>query len=69
MTEWGTLTGIRALVKNAILVGELMRCDAGRLASALQATINGSLLNWAVHREGELVAWIRRDLRSSRSAR
>jgi AcrR family transcriptional regulator len=60
----GTHAGLRALVRDAIRAGELRRCDAGRLASALQAAMNGSLLRWAVHREGGLVAWIRRDLRT-----
>jgi AcrR family transcriptional regulator len=60
----GTHAGIRALVRDAIDAGELVRCDAGRLASALQATLNGSLLNWAIHREGPLVDWIRRDVRT-----
>ncbi len=58
-----TRAGIRALVREAIAAGELVRCDDRRLASALQATLNGSLLNWAVHREGALTAWIRKDLR------
>jgi hypothetical protein len=30
----------------------------------VQATLNGSLLNWAVHREGRLADWIRRDLQT-----
>jgi hypothetical protein len=38
-------------------------CDAGRLARAVQATLNGSILGWAIHREGPMAAWIRRDLR------
>jgi AcrR family transcriptional regulator len=50
----GMRAGIRALVKDAIAAGELTRADPGRLASALHATLNGSLLNWAVHREGRL---------------
>jgi AcrR family transcriptional regulator len=54
--------GLRALVKDAVDAGELVRCDPGRLASALQATINGSLLNWAIHRKGNLATWVRRDL-------
>ena len=58
----GTRAGIRALVRDAIAAGELRRCHSGRLASAIQATLNGSLLNWAVHREGALVPWIRNDL-------
>jgi hypothetical protein len=44
--------------------GELRRGDPDRLASAIQATLNGSLLNWAVHREGALVDWIGRDVRT-----
>jgi AcrR family transcriptional regulator len=54
--------GIRALVRDAIAAGELTRTDAGKLASAIHATINGSLLNWAVSRQGSLVAFVRRDL-------
>jgi AcrR family transcriptional regulator len=54
--------GIRALVVDAIALGELAPCDAGRLATALQAVMNGALLNWAVHRDGRLVPAIRRDL-------
>jgi len=60
----GTRDGLRALVDDAVKSGELRRCGAGRLASALQATMNGSMLNWAVHREGDVVAWIRRDLQT-----
>ena len=56
--------GIAALVKAAIAAGELRRCNANRLAWALLATVNGSLVNWTVHREGALAAWIRRDLRT-----
>lgn len=54
--------GLRALVRDGVAAGELRRCDAGRLARALLATINGSLMAWALHREGGLVRWIRRDL-------
>jgi AcrR family transcriptional regulator len=60
----GMHEGLRALVNDAISAGELRRCDAGRLAWALLATINGSLLNWTVQRQGDLSAWIRRDLRT-----
>jgi hypothetical protein len=58
----GIRAGIRALVRDAVVSGELVDADAGRLASALQATLNGSLLSWAVHRKGGLAAWLRRDL-------
>src|SRR5262245_42443807 len=43
--------GIRDLVKRAQKAGELEGADPGRLARVLQATLNGSLLNWAIHRE------------------
>jgi AcrR family transcriptional regulator len=57
-------TGIRALVKDAVAAGELARCNPDRLAHALQAAMNGSLLNWAIHREGTVESWIRRDLKT-----
>ena len=60
----GMHAGIRALVKDAMAARELRRGDPDRLASALQAVLNGSLLNWAVAREGALVDWIRRDVRT-----
>lgn len=58
----GMRAGIRALIRDAVAVGELVRCDATRLAAAVHATINGSVLNWSVHREGSLVTVVRRDL-------
>ena len=58
----GMRDGIKALVADAIAAGELVRCDAGRLAAAVHATMNGSLVNWTVHREGSLVTFVRRDL-------
>jgi AcrR family transcriptional regulator len=58
----GMRAGIKALIRDAVAAGELVRCDASRLAAAVHATINGSVLNWSVHREGSLVAFVRRDL-------
>ena len=55
----GTHDGLRALVVDAVAAGELVGADPDRLASALQATINGSLLGWAVHGDGDLPAWVR----------
>jgi AcrR family transcriptional regulator len=57
-----TYDGIRRLVGEAVKAGELRPCPAARVARALQAAMNGSLLNWAIHREGRLQPWIRRDL-------
>jgi AcrR family transcriptional regulator len=58
----GMRAGIKALIRDAVVAGELIRCDANRLAAALHATMNGSILNWVVHREGSLAAFVRRDL-------
>jgi AcrR family transcriptional regulator len=60
----GMRSGLRALVRDAIAAGEIAKCDASRLASALHATLNGSMLNWAVHRTGSMTDWIARDLRA-----
>jgi AcrR family transcriptional regulator len=59
----GFHAALRALIKDGIGAGEIVECDAGRLARAVQATLNGSILGWTIHREGSLPAWIRRDLR------
>jgi AcrR family transcriptional regulator len=60
----GMHAGLRALVEDAIAAGELGRCDARRLARALEATLTGSMLAWTFHREGTLATWLRRDLRT-----
>jgi len=56
-----TQQGLVTLIRDAIAAGELVRCDAARLARALQATMSGSLLGWAIVREGTLRRWMRRD--------
>jgi AcrR family transcriptional regulator len=60
----GMRAGIRALIRDAMAEGELMRGNPGSLAGAVQATLNGSMVTWAVHRQGSLAAWLRRDLRA-----
>jgi len=54
--------GYRALLDEAIADGELGPCDTAALASALQAVAAGSLLNWAIHRDGSVGGWVRADL-------
>jgi hypothetical protein len=54
--------GYRALVEDAIAARELVECDADRVARTLQVTANGSMLGWAIVREGALIDWLRRDL-------
>lgn len=51
-----------ALLEEAIGAGELVRCDTAALASALQAVAAGSLLNWAIHRDGPVSDCVRADL-------
>lgn len=57
-----TLAGYRALIDDAIAAGELAPTDADRLARSVHAVVDGSLVNWAVHRDGALGAWMRDDL-------
>jgi len=56
------LDGYRKLLDDAIAAGELMRCDTARLARAVDALAGGSLIGWAVQRQGTAEAWVRRDL-------
>lgn len=52
----------RALLDEAMKAGELTSCDTEALANALQGIAAGSLLNWAIHRDGPVVAWVRADI-------
>lgn len=54
--------GYASLLDEAITAGELQPCDTAALASALQAVAAGSLLNWAIHRDGAVGRWVRADL-------
>lgn len=53
---------IRALLDEAVREGELRKCATAKLANAVQSMIGGSLLGWAIHRDGKADAWIVRDL-------
>ncbi len=53
---------IRKLLDDAIRARELGRGPTARLAKAVQAIIGGSMLNWAIHREGKADDWIASDL-------
>lgn len=50
------------LIEESIAAGELVPCDARSLSRSLMALASGSLLNWALHREGTARAWLARDL-------
>lgn len=49
---------IRSWIEEAVRAGELRKCPTAKLANAVQAVIGGSMLNWAIHREGKAEAWI-----------
>lgn len=53
---------IRDLLDEALAWGELRQCDTAALARALHAAYEGSLLQWAMLREGEAGDWVRRQL-------
>jgi AcrR family transcriptional regulator len=53
---------LRALIVEAVSAGELCKCPAAALANAVQAMIGGSMLNWAIHREGKAKAFIMKDV-------
>lgn len=50
------------LLDEAVAARELVKCDTAELALLIQQVKNGSMLHWAVFREGSLASWLRRDL-------
>lgn len=56
-----SLAGFRALIEDAVAAGELLPCDTAALARAVAAISAGSLIAWAIHREGTAEEWVRAD--------
>ena len=56
------LAGYRKLLDEAIAAGEIRPCDTRRLARAVSAMSGGSLIIWAVMRDGTAEASVRKDL-------
>ena len=56
------LAELRALLDEAVAAAELHCEDTRQLARTVQTVYNGALLAWAVYRQGELDAWLRREL-------
>ncbi len=54
--------GYKALLDEAVAVGELEPCDTARLARTVGAVSGGSLIAWAIVREGPAEHWVREDL-------
>lgn len=53
---------IRKFLDDAVKSGELQPCDTGRLALAVAGMMNGSLLQWAIDRQGDVKQRMRADL-------
>jgi hypothetical protein len=53
---------LAGLLAEAQAEGELGPVDARALARLLLAVVNGSLLTWAVYRDGPAEAWLARDV-------
>jgi AcrR family transcriptional regulator len=56
------IAGYRRLLDEAVAARELVPCDTARLARAVDAVAGGSLIGWAVYREGSAESWVRYDL-------
>jgi AcrR family transcriptional regulator len=52
----------RKLLDAAVAARELAPCDTTALARLIQQVRGGSMLDWAVFRQGTLARWVRRDL-------
>jgi len=57
-----SLEGYRALLDEAVAAGELEPCDTPRLARAVASLSGGSMISWAILREGTAEEWARADL-------
>jgi AcrR family transcriptional regulator len=53
---------LKSLLDEATAGGELQRCDTSRLARVVQSMIGGSLLQWAIDRDGPVKERLREDL-------
>jgi hypothetical protein len=53
------IAGYRSLLDEALAARELVPCDTARLARAVDAVAGGSLIGWAVYREGTAETWVR----------
>jgi len=54
----------RKILDEAVAARELIPCDTAELARLFQQVNGGSMLDWAVYREGTLASWVRRDLQA-----
>jgi len=52
----------KKLLDEAVAAREMVKCDTAELARLIQQVNGGSMLDWAVFREGSLASWLRRDV-------
>jgi AcrR family transcriptional regulator len=58
-----TRIAIEEVVAEAVQAGELAPdTDAMRVARAIETALSGSLITWAIHREGGAAEWLRADV-------
>ena len=57
-----TLSFLHRMLDEAVAKGELMPCNTTRLARSVQAIVGGSLMQWAIDRDGKLRKRLREDL-------
>jgi AcrR family transcriptional regulator len=61
-----TRAALARLVREAVSSGELLsETRPGDLARAVETTVSGSLMSWAVHQQGNARAWLRHDLEAT----
>jgi AcrR family transcriptional regulator len=58
----GFTAELRKLIEEAIAAKELMPCDSARIARLMGEVIHGSLVTWALYREGTAQEWLRQDM-------
>jgi AcrR family transcriptional regulator len=58
-----TRVALRELIDEAVAAGELSRdVDADALSRAIETILSGSLITWAIYRDGDAAAWLRADV-------
>lgn len=61
-----TRAALRGLLDEAVVAGELAPAtDTAALARTLESLLGGSLLSWAIYRDGSAERWLVRDLESA----
>ena len=60
----GFTVELRKLIEEAIAAKEMMPCDSARIARLMGEVIHGSLVTWALYREGTAQEWLRQDMQT-----